>query len=130
MIISKKVYSGAGYLSISILTAVKGTFRSLKSIFLLEKRETLRQLNSGELKERVLFPQVHAVDGESCDFCNKCVKSCPNSSLKIEKKNIVCDTSTCFRCGLCVESCPSGFITMSGDYDLLSESRAGRFIKI
>lgn len=123
MIINRKIYTGAGYLTVTIKTLFGGVGRLLKSTFLLDKSETYRSLDRPELRDRVLFPQIIKNDSASCDHCKECSLVCPTSALAVKKDIVTCSLSACTRCGLCVEECSKGVLKLTGEYPIVGHDK-------
>lgn len=65
------------------------------------------------------WPEI-VVDGEKCDGCKRCIKTCPMEILEITDTvpvfNQNFDTFRCINCESCVAVCPNGAIDVKGAY--------------
>ena len=56
------------------------------------------------------------VDLETCVGCGLCMRDCPVSAVKVQKKKAVVDGEKCINCKVCIRCCPEGSM-------ILEESR-------
>jgi uncharacterized protein (DUF362 family)/Pyruvate/2-oxoacid:ferredoxin oxidoreductase delta subunit len=67
-----------------------------------------------EVLQKVLFHSVvrfyPEFDREKCVLCKTCIKTCPNSAIKVYNDRLLIDYSKCLSCFCCQESCPHGAI--------------------
>jgi nitroreductase/Pyruvate/2-oxoacid:ferredoxin oxidoreductase delta subunit len=63
-------------------------------------------------------PQI-VIDGEKCNGCGNCVKTCPTLILEVlQKKARLIEGPPCFGCGACIAVCKQGAITQNGFYNV------------
>ena len=59
-------------------------------------------------------PQLSYLSNK-CLKCGTCVKSCPESALKLDREtDLTIDKQKCTTCGLCVENCPEKALEIIG----------------
>ncbi|MFX0076893.1 MAG: glycyl-radical enzyme activating protein [Candidatus Hermodarchaeota archaeon] len=60
-----------------------------------------------------LFPEISYFK-EKCQLCEICVRSCPNSALRLINDEIVRERSLCTVCGICAKNCPNNVMEIIG----------------
>ena len=65
-------------------------------------------------------PETHAMNSElayirdACEFCGKCIETCPKNALSLSDRGILVDRNLCDACGKCVEICESKALSIVG----------------
>ena len=75
-----------------------------------EFQGSLRLLKHDEAKD---IPQwMPAVDAAGCNLCERCVKACPNSAIKMLDNIASIDEDYCEGCRTCYYICPTEAISL------------------
>ncbi len=52
------------------------------------------------------------INNAECAVCEQCIDACPIDAISKEDKKIVIDKEVCLGCGVCVRSCPNGSLNL------------------
>lgn len=128
----RQVLSGIASLGRGLWITFAYMFRKPITVQYPEKRVVLPLRYRG----RLVMPIDQEKGTNRCTACMRCVKTCPNHSIDIEKSTgpdgaplakpakYLYNLGTCMFCNLCVEVCPFFALVMSDEHEMATTDKS------
>jgi NADH-quinone oxidoreductase subunit I len=132
------VFKGIESLAKGMAITFSYLFRRPITVQYPEKRVELPLRSRG----RLVLPVDPEKGTNRCTACMRCVETCPNHSIDVEKEigpdgaakpraaRYLYNLGTCMFCNLCVEVCPFFALVMSDEHELDTTDRSGLVIDL